>query len=92
MADFATAMNVHVPQLELYSWVATDLQTWIDNSKTIYREAEDEVAKVTPSLFREYVLAEEGGRAELLVSTNRLLLLVLRSLMIIIAPFSINSS
>ncbi|KLO20428.1 Spc7-domain-containing protein [Schizopora paradoxa] len=66
LADYVTAMNVHVPQLELYSWVAKDLQTWIDNSKKIYREAEEEVAKVTPSLFREYVSAEEEGRSELL--------------------------
>lgn len=74
MADYATAMNVHVPQLELYSWVAKDLQTWIDNSKKIYREAEEEVAKVTPSLFREYVAAEEEGRSELLVRFHFLML------------------
>ncbi|THH12139.1 hypothetical protein EW145_g162 [Phellinidium pouzarii] len=66
MAEYVTAMTVDIPQLQLYSWVAKDLQTWIDNSKKIYREAEDEVAKVTPSLFREFSQANEEGRAELL--------------------------
>lgn len=60
-------MTIHIPQLQLYSWVAKDLQTWIDNSKKIYQEAEDEVAKVTPSLFREFSQANDEGRAELLV-------------------------
>lgn len=56
-----------MPQLELYSWVAKDLQTWIDNNKKTYREAEEEVAKVTPILFREYSSADEEDRADLLV-------------------------
>lgn len=67
LTDFVTAMTIHIPQLQLYSWVAKDLQTWIDNSKKIYQEAEDEVGKVTPSLFREFSQANEEGRAELLV-------------------------
>ena len=61
------AMTVHFPQLELYSWVTKDLQLFIDNSKRLFEEAEDEVAKLTPSLFREFSQANDEGREELLV-------------------------
>ena len=54
-------------QLELYSWVAKDLQTWISNSKQIYQQAEVEVAEVVPLLFREFSLANDEGREALLV-------------------------
>jgi hypothetical protein len=47
--------------------VAKDLQTWIANSKQIYAQAEAEVAEVVPLLFREFSLANEEGRAALLV-------------------------
>ena len=49
MVDYINATNIHMPQLELYSWVAKDLQAWIDNNKKTYREAEEEVSKVTPT-------------------------------------------
>ena len=67
MAEYVMAMNVHFPQLELYSWVAKDLQLFIDNSKRLYEEAEEEVAKLTPSLFREFSQSNDDGREELLV-------------------------
>lgn len=67
MADYLTAMVVHVPQLELYRLITKDLQTFIDNSMRIYREAEDEVGKLTPILFREFSQANEEGREELTV-------------------------
>ena len=60
-------MAVDAPQLELYSHVATDLQRWIEHSKEIYHQAEEEAAKVTPMLFREYPMADEQTQAELLV-------------------------
>ncbi|EJD04390.1 uncharacterized protein FOMMEDRAFT_155520 [Fomitiporia mediterranea MF3/22] len=78
MSDYLTAMIVHVPQLELYRLVTKDLQAFIDNSEKIYREAEDEVGKLTPVLFREFAQANEEGREELLhqlklIKANRLI-------------------
>lgn len=69
MADYLTATVVHVPQLELYRLITRDLQTFIDNSMKIYRDAEEEVAKLTPVLFREFAQANEEGREELMAST-----------------------
>ena len=60
-------MNVHIPQLELYSWVAKDLQSCIDKIKKTYQDMEEDVMKVTPSLFREYAMASDDIRSELLV-------------------------
>ncbi len=67
LADYVVAMAIDAPQLELYSHVAADLQRWIEHSKEIYRQAEEEAAKVTPMLFREYAMADEEMQAELLV-------------------------
>ena len=67
LADYAIAMAVDAPQLELYSHVAADLQRWIEHSKEIYHQAEEEAAKVTPMLFREYSMADEQTQVELLV-------------------------
>jgi Spc7 kinetochore protein len=67
LADYVVAMGIDGPQLELYSHVAADLQRWIEHSKEIYRQAEEEAAKVTPMLFREYSAADELMQAELLV-------------------------
>jgi Spc7 kinetochore protein len=71
LADYAIAMAVDAPQLELYSHVAADLQRWVEHSKEIYHQAEEEAAKVTPMLFREYSIADEQTQAELLVSLSR---------------------
>jgi kinetochore protein Spc7/SPC105 len=67
LADYVVAMAIDAPQLELYSHVAADLQRWIEHSKEIYRQAEEEAAKVTPMLFREYSTADEQTQVELLV-------------------------
>lgn len=68
ISELAEALHVSIPQLELYSWVAKDLQTWIANSKQIYAQAEAEVAEVVPLLFREFSVTNEEERATLLVS------------------------
>ena len=67
LADYVVAMAVDAPQLELYSHVADDLRRWIEHSKEIYRQAEEEAEKVTPMLFREYTMADEQTQVELLV-------------------------
>jgi kinetochore protein Spc7/SPC105 len=67
LADYVVAMAVDAPQLELYSHVATDLQRWIEHSREIYHQAEAEATKVTPMLFREYLMADGQMQAELLV-------------------------
>ncbi|KAF8272946.1 Spc7 kinetochore protein-domain-containing protein [Lactarius quietus] len=66
LADYVVAMAVDAPQLELYSHVADDLRRWIEHSKDIYRQAEEEADKVTPMLFREYTMADEQTQVELL--------------------------
>ena len=66
LAEYVVAMVVNVPQLELYSHVSKDLQTWVERIKEIHREAEEEAQKVTPPLFQEFVAADESGQAELL--------------------------
>lgn len=68
LADYVVAMAIDAPQLELYSHVASDLQRWIEHSKEIYHQAEEEAAKVTPMLFREYSTADEEMQVELLVT------------------------
>ena len=66
LAEYAVAMAVNVPQLELYSHVSKDLQTWVERIKEIHREAEEEAQKTTPPLFQEFVTTDESGQAELL--------------------------
>ncbi|TFY71134.1 hypothetical protein EVG20_g1874 [Dentipellis fragilis] len=66
LADYMIAMTVDVPQLEQYSRVVKDLQSWIQNSEEIYRQAEEEATKFTPTLFREYSMADEEVQEELL--------------------------
>ena len=68
MADFLRASVIHIPQHKLFRFLIRDLQTFIDNIKRIYIEAEDEVSKVTPILFKEFAQADEEGREQLLVS------------------------
>src|SRR5260221_6742419 len=65
LADFVTAMAIDVPQLDLYSRVSRDLEAWIEKSKVVFAQAEEEAAKVTPELFIEYARADEVGREEL---------------------------
>jgi len=72
LSDYVIAMSVDVPQLELYSHVAKDLQLWIEHSKDIYKQAEEEATKFTPALFREYSMADEEIKEELLVRLTEL--------------------
>jgi hypothetical protein len=59
--------------MELYTHVSKDLQKWIEKSKEDYKEAEEEVQKVTPELFEEFRDTDEEGKAELLVRDFRVL-------------------
>lgn len=70
LAEYAVAMSINVPELVLYSAVSTDLQGWIDKSKSVFAQAEEEAAEMTPELFTEYMRADEEGQAELLVSLS----------------------
>jgi kinetochore protein Spc7/SPC105 len=67
LAEYAVAMSINVPELVLYSAVSNDLQGWMDQSKAVFSQAEEEAAKMTPELFTEYIRADEEGQAELLV-------------------------
>lgn len=68
LAEFVMAMAIDVPQLDLYSRVSRDLEAWIEKSKVVFAQGEEEAAKVTPELFIEYSRADEVGREELGVS------------------------
>ncbi|KAF7792468.1 hypothetical protein EIP86_003507 [Pleurotus ostreatoroseus] len=65
LADFMIAMGVEVPQLELYSILASELTAWIEESKKICRQAEEDAIKMTPALFREFADADESEKADL---------------------------
>ena len=65
LAEFVTAMAIDIPQIDLYSRVSKDLEAWIEKSKVVFAQAEEEAAKVTPELFIEYARADEVGREEL---------------------------
>ncbi len=67
LAEYFTAMAIDVPQLELYTRVARDLEAWMEQSRTVYAQAEEEAARMTPELFAEYCRADEESQAELLV-------------------------
>lgn len=62
-----TAMAVDVPQLELYHELASQLNAWVEESKKICRQAEEDAIKVTPTLFREFADADESEKQDLLV-------------------------
>ena len=62
------AMSIEVPQLELYSVLAEDLTGWIERSKKICEQAEEDVLQMTPALFAEFALADEVEKQDLLVS------------------------
>ena len=67
LAEYVVASGVDLPRLKLFTRVSQDLQNWVDESKAVYKQAEDEAAKLTPELFREYSQADEEGRDQLLV-------------------------
>ncbi len=66
-AEYTIAVAIDIPQLLLYSRVSSDLQAWMQQSKSVFVEAEEEAAKMTPELFIEFSRADEEGQAELLV-------------------------
>ncbi|KAK2462013.1 hypothetical protein APHAL10511_006476 [Amanita phalloides] len=70
LAEYFSAMAIDVPQLELYTRVARDLEAWMEQSRTVYVQAEEEAAKMTPELFVEYCRADEEGQAELMHQLN----------------------
>jgi kinetochore protein Spc7/SPC105 len=76
LAEYVVAVDVEIPELELYSNVSNDLAAWIDRSKEVYKQAEAEAAKVTPELFVEFREADEIGKAELVVSGGIVVFLV----------------
>lgn len=67
LAEYFAAMAIDVPQLELYTRVARDLEAWMGQSRAVYAQAEEEAARMTPELFVEYCRADEESQAELLV-------------------------
>ncbi|TBU34906.1 Spc7 kinetochore protein-domain-containing protein [Dichomitus squalens] len=66
LAEFAIAMAVDMPRIDLYTAVARDLMAYIQECKKIYREAEEEALKDTPSLFREFAMVDESEQAMLI--------------------------
>ncbi|KAF6766101.1 Spc7 kinetochore protein-domain-containing protein [Ephemerocybe angulata] len=70
LSDYVVAMAIDIPQLELYTRVSRDLEAWMEKSKSVFAEAEEEAEKVTPELFVEYARADEEGQAELLHQLN----------------------
>ncbi|OCH88589.1 hypothetical protein OBBRIDRAFT_836452 [Obba rivulosa] len=66
LAEFSVAMAVELPQYELYTAVVNDLNAWIEESKKICAQAEEESEKVTPALFREFAEADESEKTILL--------------------------
>lgn len=68
LAEFVTTLSVELPQLELYSTIAGELHTWIEESKKMCREADEEAVKMTPGLFREFAMVDDGEREFLIVS------------------------
>ncbi|KAI0639064.1 Spc7 kinetochore protein-domain-containing protein [Trametes polyzona] len=66
LAEFAVAMAVDMPRLDLYGAVARDLTAYIQECKKIYREAEEEALKVTPSLFKEFASVDEAEQSMLI--------------------------
>ncbi|KAK0481852.1 Spc7 kinetochore protein-domain-containing protein [Armillaria novae-zelandiae] len=69
-AEYTIAVAIDIPQLLLYSRVSSDLQAWMQQSKGVFIEAEEEAAKMTPELFIEFSRADEEGQAELLHQLN----------------------
>ncbi|KAF4607023.1 hypothetical protein EYR38_001080 [Pleurotus pulmonarius] len=75
LSEYAVATTVDLPQLSLYTRVASDLDAWMKKSKVVMQETEEEAAKVMPELFAEYLSADEEGKDQLrhqlnLIRTN----------------------
>ncbi|KAJ2920371.1 hypothetical protein MD484_g151, partial [Candolleomyces efflorescens] len=70
VSEYVVAMAIDIPQLELYTRVSRDLEAWMEKSKSVFADAEEEAAKVTPELFVEYARADEEGQADFLHQLN----------------------
>ncbi|RDX56232.1 hypothetical protein OH76DRAFT_1427885 [Lentinus brumalis] len=66
LSEFAIAMAVDMPRIDLYTAITRDLTAYIAECKKIYKEAEEEALKDTPSLFREFASVDEGEQAMLI--------------------------
>ena len=73
LAEFAIAMAVDMPRIDLYTAVTRDLTAYVQECKKIYKEAEEEALKDTPSLFREFASVDESEQAMLIVRRPRAL-------------------
>ncbi|THH27079.1 hypothetical protein EUX98_g7108 [Antrodiella citrinella] len=62
LADFITAMAIDIPQLELYSTIANQLSGWIEDSRKICRQADEEARQVTPGVFRDFAEADPSDK------------------------------
>lgn len=70
LSEFMTIMSIEVPQLDTYSVLSEELTSWIDGSKKICRQAQEDTSKVTPPLFYEFAMADETEKQDLLVSSR----------------------
>lgn len=68
LSEFMTIMSIEVPQLDTYSVLSEELTSWIDGSKKICRQAQEDTSRVTPPLFYEFAMADETEKQDLLVS------------------------
>ncbi|KAF8592058.1 hypothetical protein K439DRAFT_1537791 [Ramaria rubella] len=66
LSDYAVAMTVDIAQLETMTWISNDIRSAIEKFKAQYRETEEDAAKDIPFLFREYAVASEEDREQIL--------------------------
>ncbi|RPD81656.1 hypothetical protein L226DRAFT_555808 [Lentinus tigrinus ALCF2SS1-7] len=66
LSEFAIAMAVDMPRIDLYTAITRDLTAYIAECRKIYKEAEEEAVKDTPSLFREFASVDESEQAMLI--------------------------
>ena len=71
LSEYAIAVAIDIPQFGLYTRVSRDLQAWMTRSKEDLESLEDDVAKVSPGLFLEYMRTPDGDRPDFLVSGKR---------------------
>lgn len=67
LAEFSVAMAVDMPRIDLYTAITRDLTAYIQECKKIYKEAEAEALRDTPSLFKEFANVDEAEQAMLIV-------------------------
>ncbi|TCD62040.1 hypothetical protein EIP91_007535 [Steccherinum ochraceum] len=66
LAEFITAMAIDIPQLELYSTVARQLETWVEESRKICHEADEEARQVVPQVFQDFLESDGEDRGFLI--------------------------